>query len=393
METSSRRVNEQRCNRQFYDLINSDSRWFVHQGGARSGKTYSICQYLIYLMTTNEEPLVIDIIRKTLPSLKSSVMRDFIQIAQQTGIYDYGIHNKAENNFTYNKHLVRFVSLDQSQKIRGASRDYAFCNEANELTRDDITQISLRCRKRIIIDFNPSDPVHWIYSDIIPREDCKTVITTYKDNKFLNQDIISEIERMKDRDKDLWNVFGLGQKAVFTKRQIFNNWQFINRKDFPDADYIYLGIDFGFSNDPCAIVEGYKVNGKIYLHELLYKTGMTNQDIAEFIKSKGHQDTLCYYDSAEPKSGEELRRLGLLVKPSIKGQGSINAGISLIKEFDIIVSKESTNFIKEYQSYWWEELKDGTIINKPLDRFNHLMDCTRYLIYSAYSRRSEFFVI
>lgn len=393
METIRGQRVEQQCNRQFYDLLNSDSRYFVHQGGTRSGKTYAICQYLIYLLTISKEPLVIDIIRKTLPSLKASVMRDFFAIAEQTNIYFNGVHNKAENTFSYNGHLVRFVSIDQPQKIRGASRHYAFCNEANELTREDITQISFRTTGRIILDFNPSDPVHWIYSDIIPRDDCETVISTYKDNKFLPRELIKEIERMKERDPDYWRVYGEGLQAMYSKRQVFSNWQFIDYKDFPDVDYCYLGLDWGFSNDPCAIVEIRKVNDKIYAHELCYKTGMTNQEIANEIKRLGHQDTIVYYDSAEPKSGEELRRLNIMAKSAIKGQGSINAGISLIKEFDVIVSKESKNFMKEYQSYLWEELKDGTIVNKPVDRMNHMCDAFRYAVYSVYSKRTDFFVI
>ena len=337
--------------------------------------------------------MVIDIIRKTLPSLKASVMRDFFAIAEQTNIYFNGVHNKAENTFSYNGHLVRFVSIDQSQKIRGASRTIAFCNEANELTKEDMTQISFRTTGRIILDFNPSDPVHWIYSDIIPREDCETVITTYKDNKFLPRELISEIERMKERDPDYWRVYGEGLQAMYSKRQVFSNWEFMDYKDFPEVDYVYIGLDWGYANDPCAIVEIRKVNDKIYAHELCYKTGMTNQEIANEIKRFGHQETIIYYDSAEPKSGEELRRLSLMAKSATKGQGSINAGISLIKEFDVIVSKESKNFMKEYQSYLWEELKDGTIVNKPVDRMNHLMDAFRYAVYSVYSKRTDFFVI
>jgi phage terminase large subunit len=372
--------------------LNSKARLFVHQGGTRSGKTYAICQYLIYLLTTSNKPLVIDIIRKTLPSLKASVMRDFFFIAEQTNIYWYGVHNKAENTFIYNNHLVRFISIDQPQKIRGAKRDIAFCNEANELTLEDFRQLAFRSQ-RLILDFNPSDPVHWIYNEIIPRDDCDTVITTYKDNQFLSSDIINEIERMRERDPDYWRVYGEGLQAMYSKRQVYSNWEFIDYKDFPDVDYCYLGLDWGYSNDPCAIVEVRKVNDKIYAHELCYKTGMTNQDIANFIKEAGHQDTILYYDSAEPKSGEELRRLNIMAKSAIKGQGSINAGISLIKEFDIIVSNESINFKKEYQSYLWEELKDGTIVNKAQDKMNHLQDAFRYCVYSVYSKRTEFFVI
>jgi phage terminase large subunit len=320
-------------------------------------------------------------------------MRDIISILEQTGIYWQGEHNKSSNEFTFNGHMIEFLSVDEPQKIRGRKRNIAFLNEANELTLEDFRQINMRTTDFVIMDFNPSDPVHWIYEEIISREDCDTWITTYKDNKFLQADIIKEIERMRERDPDYWRVYGEGQQAVFSKRQIFNNWTFIPRSEFPPLKEIALGIDFGFTTDPTAIVEVSKVNDKIYLNEVLYKREMTNQDIAQFLKDNNYQETLCFPDSAEPKSVEELRRQGIWAKEAIKGAGSVNAGISLLKEFDIYVSLESKNILKEYRGYTWTELKDGTIINKPVDKNNHAMDAIRYGVYSQYSKRTEFFVI
>lgn len=387
---------EQRCNRQFYDLIESNKRFKIHQGGTRSGKTFAICQYLTYLLTTSTEPLIISIVRKTLPALKGSVLRDFILILQQTGLYYEGTHNKAENTFVYGDHTVEFLSVDEPQKIRGRKRNIAFLNEANELNIEDFRQINMRCTDFLILDFNPSDPVHWIYDEVIPRDDCDTWITTYKDNKFLSEDLVFEIERMRERDPDYWRVYGEGQKAVYSARQIFSNWTFIPHSEFPefDADMeAVIGLDFGFTNDPSAATLIFKKNDKLYLHELFYKTGMTNSDIVEYIKKLGYEQVLIFADAAEPKSVEQIKREGLLIKPAVKGQGSINAGISLLKEYDIIVSKESKNIIKEYNNYYWEELKDGTIINKPKDKFNHAMDSIRYGVYSQYGRRENFFVI
>jgi phage terminase large subunit len=395
MEAESRKIT-QNCNRQFYDLINSKKRFKVHQGGTRSGKTFAACQYLTYLLTTSKEPLVISIIRKTLPALKGSVLRDFILILQQTGLYFEGTHNKAENTFIYGQHTVEFLSVDEPQKIRGRKRNIAFLNEANELNIEDFRQINMRCTDFLILDFNPSDPVHWIYDEIIPREDCDTWITTYKDNKFLSKDLVFEIERMKERDPDYWRVYGEGQKAVYSARQIFNNWNFIPYDEFPEFDpaaEAVIGLDFGFSNDESAATLIFKKNDKLFIHELLYKKGMTNSDLVEYFKKLGYEDVLFYADAAEPKSIEQIKRDGLLIKPAIKGQGSINAGISLLKEFDIYVSKESKNIIKEYNNYYWEELKDGTIVNKPKDKFNHAMDSIRYGVYSQYGKKQNFFVI
>jgi phage terminase large subunit len=381
------------CNIQFEQLLKSNKRFRVHQGGTRSGKTYAVCQYLAYLLRSSEEPLTISIIRKTLPALKGSVQRDFIMILEQLGMYYQGVHNKAENTFQYRNHLVEFLSVDQPQKIRGRKRAIAYMNEANELDLEDFRQINMRTTDFLILDFNPSDPVHWIYDEIIPREDCDTWITTYKDNKFLSPELVKEIERMKERDPDYWRVYGEGLQAIFTKRQIYNNWKFIPESEMPDFDNPVIGLDFGYSNDPSAGVLVQKKNDKLYVKEILYKTGMTNTQLADFFKQNGYNQILIYGDAAEPKSIEELKQMGLWCKPAKKGQGSILAGISLIKEFDIYVSDQSKNLYKEYNNYYWEELKDGTIINKAKDAFNHLQDALRYAVYSEYSNRIDFFVV
>lgn len=392
MEPGKRRVKEF-CNIQFYQTLNSKKRIKVHQGGTRSGKTYAIVQYLIYRMTTAKEPLTISIVRKTLPALRRSVMRDFINIADKLGIYYLGEHNKSENIFKYNGHTIEFLSTDEPQKIRGAKRNICFINEGNELNYEDFRQLSMRTTDEIIIDFNPSDPVHWLYEEIIDRDDCDLFITTYKDNKFLPSELVREIERIRERDPDYWLVYGEGQRAVFSDRQIFKGWQYIPLKEFPEFDDTTIGIDFGFSNDECGIVEIAKVGEKIYINELCYRKGMTNRDIAEFLKSIGKNNVLAFCDSAEPKSIEELRQMDIWAKGATKGAGSINAGISLLKEFDIIVSNESKNIKKEQQTYFWHQLKDETIINKPIDKNNHLMDAIRYAVYSQYRNRNDFFVV
>lgn len=392
METSQRQRIEQFCNKQFYEALESNQRLKIFQGGSRSGKTYSLMQYVLYIMTITKEPMVISIIRKTLPALKRSVLRDFLNISKDIGIYWDGVFNKSENTFEYNGHTLEFFSADDSQKIRGSARDIAWLNEGNELLLEEYRQLAMRTRGNIIIDFNPSDPIHWIY-DLAERDDADLFLSTYKDNKFLPKELVKEIERLKERDPDYWRVYGEGQRAVFSERQIFRDWTYIPYKDFPEFDDYTIGVDFGYSMDSCAIVKVAKQNDKLYVHELLYKKGMTNRDIAQFLKENKLNDILTYCDSAEPKSIEELRQMDILAKPAIKGQGSINAGISLLKEFEIIGSIESKNLQKEQQGYLWEELKDGTIINKPVDKMNHIMDALRYAVYSKYKNRNDFFVI
>ena len=386
-----RRVKEF-CNRQFYEAVNSKQRIKIFQGGSRSGKSWALMQYCLYLITTETKPITISIVRKTLPALKRSVLRDFNIIAKSLGVYYLGEFNKTELVFNYNGHTIEFFSADDAQKIRGSTRDVLWCEECNELNIEDFRQLSMRTKREILMSFNPSDPVHFVY-DLCERDDADLFISTYLDNKFIAPEVKKELERLKKRDPDFWRVYGEGQRAVFSQRQIFRDWNYIDESEFPDELDWFMGCDFGFTNDPTAICLIAKKNDKMFVKELLYKTGMTNRDIANHLKSLGLNDLLMYCDSAEPKSIEELKQMGILAKPAIKGAGSINAGLSLMKEFDFYISNKATNVKSEQMKYVWEELKDGTIINKAVDRDNHAMDCLRYGLYSRFKNRNEFFVI
>lgn len=392
---ASRKIISEYCNKQFYQIANSNKRIIVLQGGARSGKTYACCQYIVNRMLSATKPITITIVRNTLPSLKRSVQRDLISILDKLGIYDQGVHNKSENTFTFNSCIIQMISADEPMKLRGAKHDIAFINEANECDYETFRQIAMRTNEKIIIDFNPSDAVSWIYTELIDSNDSDVdfYISTWRDNKFLPDSVIKEIEKLKDRDVDYYNVFGLGQRAVFSNRQIYTNWKYIDYSEFPDIDYV-LGLDWGYSADSTGIVKVGRHKDNLYIHEVLYRKGMTNTDISNYIKEKGLDNLLIICDSAEPKSIEELRRNGLLAKPTIKGAGSVSAGISKVKEFKVFVSKESANIYKEQHGYLWQELKDGTIINKPIDQAaEHLLDAIRYAVYTKYRYKDNFFIV
>ncbi len=380
------------CNRQFYEAVKSKQRIKIFQGGSRSGKSWALMQYCLFLITTESKPITISIVRKTLPALKRSVLRDFNIIAKSLGVYYLGEFNKTELVFNYNGHTIEFFSADDAQKIRGSTRDVLWCEECNELNIEDFRQLSMRTKREILMSFNPSDPVHFVY-DLCERDDADLFVSTYLDNKFIAPEVKKELERLKKRDPDFWRVYGEGQRAVFSQRQIFRDWNYIDESEFPDELDWFMGCDFGFTNDPTAICLIAKKNDKMFVKEVLYKTGMTNRDIANHLKSLGLENLLMFCDSAEPKSIEELRQMGILAKGAIKGAGSINAGLSLMKEFDFYISNKATNVKSEQMKYVWEELKDGTIINKAVDRDNHTMDCLRYGIYSRFKNRNEFFVI
>jgi phage terminase large subunit len=322
-------------------------------------------------------------------------MRDFIGLLDKLGLYTLGVHNKSENTWTYGKCIVQMISADEPMKLRGAKHDLVFINEANECSFETFRQINMRTTEKIIIDFNPSDAVNWIYTELIDSgdKDVDFYISTWRDNKFLPKSVIDEIEKLKDKDPDYYNVFGLGQRAVFSQRQIYTNWKYIDYDTFPDIDYV-LGLDWGYSADNTGIIKVGRHNDKLYIHEVLYRKGMTNQDISNFLKEHKLDDMLVICDSAEPKSIEELRRSGIMAKPTIKGAGSVNAGISKVKEFEVFISKASKNIWKEQQGYLWQEMKDGTIINKPIDSAaEHLLDAIRYAVYTRFKHADNFFII
>ena len=370
-------------NKVFNHLIKSDKRIIVEQGGTRSGKTYNILLWLIFYYTERNTAKTITICRKSFPSLRASVMRDFFDILRNHDLYREEYHNKSSHEYHLNGNLVEFISLDQPQKIRGRKRNLLYINEANELFYEDWQQLIFRTDGRIILDYNPSESFHWIYDRVIPREDCDFYQTTYRDNPFLDERIKNEIERLKETDEDYWRIYGLGERGM-SRATIF---QFGTSEIPQEAKLLSYGLDFGFTNDPSAIVAIYQHGDNLYLDELLYRTGMTNRDLHHHLQSLGldRRDEI-FADSAEPKSIEELHRFGWNVKPTAKGQDSINAGIDILKRHKLFATARSNNLIKELQNYKWTEDKNGNLLNKPIDVMNHALDAARYAVYNKLSR-------
>ena len=364
-------------------LLNTDKKIIVEQGGTRSGKTYNILIWLIFYYCPDNRNKTITICRKTFPSLRASVMRDFISILQDNQMYSEESHNKSSNEYILYGNLVEFISLDQPRKVRGRKRDLLFINEANELYWEDWQQLLFRTKEKIIIDYNPSDEYHWIYDKVIPRDDCAFFITTYLDNPFLGDSIKKEIERLKDTDEQYWQIYGLGIKGI-TKSTIF---RYIEVNDIPEtAKFLSYGMDFGYTNDPTTLI-GIWIDGyNLYAKEYLYRTMMTTIDINKFLKSLDIERELIWADSAEVRLIDELRRMGWNIRPSIKGRDSINAGIDLLKRYKIHLTKDSTNAIQEFRNYKWQEDRSGKMINSPIDNHNHLIDALRYGTYSILSK-------
>ena len=363
-------------------LLESEKKIIVEQGGTRSGKTYNILLWIIFSYCTNHRNKIITICRKTFPSLRATVMRDFFEILKKYSMYSEVLHNKSSSEYMLYNNLVEFISLDQPTKVRGRKRDLLFINESSELNFEDWQQLIFRRNGRIILDYNPSDEYSWIYDKVLSREDVDFFITTYKDNLFLDKTIVKEIERLRETDMQYWQIYGLGQKAI-SKSIIFT----YSESEVPeDATLISHGIDYGYTNDSTALVAVYKKDYSLYIKELLYRTMMTSQDIHKEFKNLKLEGRVIYAESSEPRLNDFLRRSGWNIRPTLKGKDSIVAGIDLLKRYKLFVTPDSKNLIHELRNYKWSKDKTEKLTNIPIDKNNDLLDALRYATFNILSK-------
>ena len=372
----------------FEQLENSNKRISVHQGGTRSGKTFNILIWLVITLLRSENK-VVTICRKTLPALKGTAYRDFLSILDMMELYNIANHNKTELTYNIGSNLVEFISLDQPQKVRGRKRDMLFINEANEITQEDWRQLTMRTNCKAILDYNPSDEFHFIYDEILTRDDCDFTRTTYLDNPFLSKAIVREIERYKEVDPNYWRVYGLGERGA-SEATIFKNFELTNRYDDIDAKEV-CGLDFGY-NDPVALVAIKKIDKEvpeIYAKELLYKTRMTSSEIVDAIKENVKNKSIeIMGDGSRPEIIEDIRRAGInSIKEADRGKNSVKDSINYLKKYKLFIDKFSLNLIKEMRMYKWRVQPDGRMLDDPVDLNNHAIDALRY---AAYRRVRKF---
>lgn len=354
------------------------------QGSSRSAKTYSIVQYLCIYCSQNPKTTV-SIVRAGLPSLKRSVYRDFKEIMLSLNIWNDKQMNKSDFVYSFtNGSTIEFFSTDNEQKIRGSKRKILFVNEANELDFLQWQQLQMRTTDFSIIDYNPSfTDDHWICR-INQEPSTYWFISTYKDNPFLEEKIIKEIESLKDKNPSLWRIYGLGLQAI-VEGLIFENVHEL-RQDFIPREkrkHHYRGMDFGYTNDPTAIIDVYICGDELWLDEICYKTQMLSSDIIKEIKIANNRDRYnveIISESADPRLIDEINNAGLDVKPVKKYTGSIIAGINKMQTMKIYITSSSVNLIREFKNYTYRQNKDGKWLNEPIDAFNHGIDAVRYVV-------------
>lgn len=349
------------------------------QGGTSASKTISILQLLIHKSQTDNISKITSIVSESLPHLRKGAMRDFLSIMQAHGYYDDSRWNRTDSIYTFESgSIIEFFGADQPAKVRGPRRDRLYMNECNNMAFETFEQLEVRTRDEIYLDWNPTNEF-WFYTDVLgKRDDVDHIILTYKDNEALEENIVKSIEQRKDR-KDWWQVFGLGLLGEI-EGKIYRGWQIIDEVPH-NARLERFGIDFGYTNDPTAIVAVYRHGDGLIFDEILFQKGMQNSQIAAVIQNQ-EVNVLCVADSAEPKSIDDLAQYGIPIIPCTKGRDSVKRGIDLVQDQRCSVTKRSTNIINEYRNYLWETDKDGKVLNVPEAGYDHSMDAIRYAVES-----------
>ena len=377
-------------------IVGENSRYYIVSGGRGSGKSFSVNALLV--MLTYEAGHTILFTRYTLTSAYISIIPEFIDKLELFGFTQHFHITKDEiiNKQTGSKIIFRGIktsSGDQTANLKSLQGITTWVvDEAEELTDEqkfDTIDLSVRQQgkqNRVILILNPTTKEHFIYKRFfedrgvqegsnITKGNTTYIHTTYLDNiDNLSKSYIEQIEQMRQRRPEKYKQQMLGAWLNKAEGVIFNNWTI---GEFKRKGVSVWGQDYGFAADPSTLVEVNIDTSKkiIYLKECFYLQRLTTTQIAE-LNLKHARDGLIIGDSAEPRLIHEIKAKGCNVKPSIKGQGSVTYGISLLQDYDLVVSSDSTNLIKELNNYRWLERKSNT----PVDAYCHLIDAVRYAV-------------
>lgn len=291
--------------------------------------------------------------------------------------------NASDFKYTFaNGSQIEFFSADNDAKLRGARRDVLYMNECNNMTFHAYTELASRTKQNVFLDWNPTNEF-WFHNELKGDSDVDFIIVNYLDNEACPESALNFILKAKEKSNtsqfwaNWYKVYGLGEIGSL-QGVVFDNWQIVDAIP-KEAKLEGYGCDFGYTNDPTTITAIYKYNNQYYFDEVIYQTGLTNNEIAKLFKAKGGNTyEYIYADSAEPKSIQELNNAGLNVVKAEKGRDSVMYGIQKMQVDRFYVTSQSTNIIKELRSYIWDTDREGNKLNKPIDAFNHSIDGIRY---------------
>lgn len=350
-------------------------RGVASKGGTRSGKTWGVLQLLHLLALSNPSPLVISCVAATLPMVKRGMVRDFRLMLANEGQWDENAYNKSEGCYQYsNGTIIEFFGVDNASKVHGSARDILFVNEAQGIPREIFRQLDIRTRKKVIIDFNPVRKF-WGETEFV-GDQYVTVHSTYKDNPYLSKEQVGAIEKNMN-DANWWRVYGEGLTGG-VEGNVYPEYEVI--EDMPETfTGRCIGLDFGFVNDPTAIVDIRFQGWDLYVDLLCYETGLLNANIADYLTSNMLHRLVTVCDNAEQKSIVELQQKRIKAIPCVKGRGSVAGGIAQVKQFKLHVTKRSVKLLDELDNYKWikDEATD-TYTNEAIDAWNHALDAMRY---------------
>ena len=357
-------------------LLKLTKRLRIIPGGTSAGKTIAILCVLIDQAQRDKMPTLTSVVSESVPHLKRGAIRDFKNVMRAQEYWHTKSWNSTDSIYSFpNGSQIEFFSADNGDKLRGGRRDRLFLNECNNVSFDAFEQLEVRTREFVFMDFNPTNEF-WVYTEINgKRTDSELLTLTYLDNEALSPEIVASIEQRKSR-KGWWQVYGLGQLGE-VEGKIYKDWLVVDEVPH-EARLVRYGLDFGYTNDPTAIVAVYSYNGGYIFDEVCFQKGLLNKPIADILDNLDPATVIA--DSAEPKSIEEIRQYGINILPAVKGKGSIRQGIAFIQQQRISVTRRSSNIIKEYRNYLWKTDANGNVTQETESGFDHSMDAIRYAL-------------
>jgi phage terminase large subunit len=357
----------------------------AHQGGTRSSKTYSLAQYFLYQCLTRPKGYNVTLVRQSLPALMLTALEDWKAVLVSAGLDPERMHNQRQKRYTFdNGNYLEYLSVltpQDGQKIRGAKRVDLWCNEANELSLEVWRQLLLRTTGQAIIDFNPSDEYHWIWEEVETREDALFIISTYRDNPFLEPEVIDEIERYQQADPNYWAIYGEGKRGV-SGASILTHWS--QALYWPElqaqATTVTYGLDFGYKH-PTALVRQAVIHGRRYVEELLYQANLTPPElIAQLGVLIPDRNSPIFADAARPELIKDIKNNGF--NGIVAADKAVIPGIMELKSKPLILI--GTNLVGEAKAYKYKiDRKTGLPTEEPVKLKDDLIDAARYAAYNA----------
>jgi phage terminase large subunit len=375
------------------DKIQEGKRYIFLRGSSRSGKTRAAVQTLILEALVNPST-TITIARETQVSIKNTILVDFQDEMMKLDLWEDKSYNKVDMVYRFdNSSVVRFIGLDdKTGKLRGMKSDIVMVDEVNTIEMNSFVQLDIRCEKYILTAYNPEIPTDWWGLDYEQKDNGCVLISTWRDNAFLEQRIIDSINSLRETDMDLWLIYSESQ--IVPPREIVYQKPEIYDEEPQGIKYTYFGIDFGFSSDPCAVIQVKVKDKELYVRELIYQQGLTNDDLLHIIRNECNLDRThdIVADSAEPKSIEELNRGGLKVRGVSKGANSVLFGIQKVRQHKIFVHRDSHNLIQEFDNYRYKKDRSGRVTNQT-QGMDHLLDALRYVVAEFIDNKPKKFAI